>query len=151
MHYAFPLGSSVLSIPLVAVNRFVLGNSVVDENGRFSRQAEIAAQRNFAALLMAALVACLFLAARTVLPETWSVLAAFGSRSRIAGLEHRIARNVVSHVADPAARSGDHSSVENVRGPGGARDRLPSRPLSLSCSSFAPRLWCPRRRSGSIS
>jgi hypothetical protein len=79
LYYAFPLGSSLLSIPLVAVNSFVLGGAVVDEQGRFSPWAEVKAQQNIAAALMAALVVILFYTARQLLPDDWAAFAAIGA------------------------------------------------------------------------
>ncbi len=73
--YYFPPGSSILSIPFVAVLDFA-GISPVNSDGTYNRVGEILIQLGIANLLMAALASILYLTSRLVLPAWWSVVAA---------------------------------------------------------------------------
>lgn len=76
-YYAFPLGSSVLSIPFIPVfNAF--GVSSVRADGGYDPDGELAMQRRLASLLMAALASIFFLTARLVLSPSWSAVVALG-------------------------------------------------------------------------
>jgi hypothetical protein len=73
--YFFPQGSSVLSLPYVALmNSF--GISAVAPDGTYYPQGESRIQTGLAALLMAGLSAIFFYTARLVLPIRWSLLVA---------------------------------------------------------------------------
>lgn len=75
LYYFFPAGSSVLSIPLVAVmNRF--GLSAVNPDRTYNMENERRMQAIVAALLMAALAAVLFITARLYLSLGLSMAAA---------------------------------------------------------------------------
>ena len=77
VYYYFPPGSSLLSIPFVAVmNAF--GMSAVNADGTYSPTGEERIEAIIAELLMAGLVVCLFYLARIVLPTFWSVIIALG-------------------------------------------------------------------------
>lgn len=76
IYYFFPPGSSVLSLPYVALmNAF--GISAVNRDGTYNWIGETRIQASLAALLMAALASIFFHTARLVLPWTWSVLVSF--------------------------------------------------------------------------
>lgn len=77
IYYFFPVGSSVLSVPFVAVMNLV-GVSAVDEKGVFDYLGEVRIEVNLAALLMAGLAALFFFTSRLLLPLRWSVLIALG-------------------------------------------------------------------------
>jgi hypothetical protein len=77
IHYYYPVGSSVLSVPYVAAMNLV-GVSAVDEKGVFDYTGEKRVEASLAALLMAALAAVFFFTGRLLLPITWSVLIALG-------------------------------------------------------------------------
>ena len=77
-YYYLPPGSSVLSVPFVAVLN-VVGISARNPDGTFNPDGEIKIERILAALLMAALSVVLFFAARLVLPRSWSVMVALGA------------------------------------------------------------------------
>ena len=83
LYYYFPPGSSVLSVPFIAVGR-VFGISVMKPDGTYNEQAEIKLQKALAALLMALCVCVIFITARYVLPVGWSFIialsAAFGTQ-----------------------------------------------------------------------
>ena len=77
IYYFLPHGSSVLSVPYVAVmNAF--GISAVNPDGTPSYEGETKIAISLAALLMAALASLFFFTARLVLPRSWSVLIALG-------------------------------------------------------------------------
>lgn len=78
LYYYFPPGSSVLSIPFVAVAR-VFGTRVVNGDGTYNEQAEIALQKAIAAVLMSLCVVVVYTTARYLLPVTWSVLIALAA------------------------------------------------------------------------
>jgi hypothetical protein len=71
--YGFPYGSSILSIPFVAIMN-LLGVSAVDQSGSYSYQGDKTIQRHLAAMLMAALTCVIFATARLLLPDSWSIL-----------------------------------------------------------------------------
>lgn len=76
-YYAFPLGSSVLSIPFVpALN--ALGFSPVRPDGGYDVDGELAMQRLLASVLMAVLASVFFLMARCVVSSSWSMVIALG-------------------------------------------------------------------------
>lgn len=75
--YFFPPGSSVLSLPYVALmNAF--GISAVNADGTYSHLGEMRIETSLAAILMAALAALFFYTSRLVLPLSWSVIIAQG-------------------------------------------------------------------------
>ncbi len=77
VYYYFPPGSSLLSIPFVAVmNAF--GMSAANADGTYDLHGEARIELVIAALLMAGLVVCSFCLARLVLPMFWSVIVAVG-------------------------------------------------------------------------
>jgi len=76
-YYAFPMGSSVLSIPFIPIfNAF--GWSAVRPDGGYDLDGELAMQRRLASLLMACLAGVFFWTARIVLPSSWSLVVALG-------------------------------------------------------------------------
>ena len=75
LFYWFPPGSSILSIPFVAVLELV-GMSPVNPDGTYNRVGEILIQVSIAGFLMAGFAALLFLMSRLILPPWWSVLIA---------------------------------------------------------------------------
>ncbi len=77
VYYYFPIGSSVLSIPFVAVAN-VLGVSVVDQDGAYQARTEDALQRTFAALLMASFSWLVFSMSSLLLSVRLSLLTSFG-------------------------------------------------------------------------
>ncbi len=76
LYYYYPPGSSILSLPVVALARAV-GVSTIDAQGRYDFQAEKRLQRLAAAAFTAAAAALFFLTARLCLPLRWSLLVAF--------------------------------------------------------------------------
>ena len=74
-YYFFPVGSSILSIPLVAVLR-VAGVSTIRADGTYDQLGEKKTQALLASLLMAGLAAVFFATARLVLPSSWSLVVA---------------------------------------------------------------------------
>ena len=76
-YYAFPIGSSVLSIPFIAACE-ALGLSPVRADGGYDFDGELAMQRRLASLLMAVLAGTFFLMARVLLSTGWSVVVALG-------------------------------------------------------------------------
>lgn len=73
-YYFFPVGSSVLSVPYVALLK-LFGINARDQTGSYG---ELLIQTSLAALLMAGLAVVFFGAARFVLNRTWSVVVALG-------------------------------------------------------------------------
>jgi hypothetical protein len=67
LHYLYPPGTPVLSVPWV-VGMGWLGQQVVDTQGRYHRDVERRGQRILAALATALLASVIFLCARTTLP-----------------------------------------------------------------------------------
>lgn len=77
VYYFFPPGSSVLSVPFVAVMN-AMGISAANPNGTYSYEGELKILGRLAAILMAGLAVVFFYIARLVLPLNWSALIAFG-------------------------------------------------------------------------
>jgi hypothetical protein len=77
IYYHMPPGSSILSIPFVAVLN-TLGISAVKSDGSYDNRGEVIIESGLAALLMALLAAVFFYTARLMLPLGWSVLVALG-------------------------------------------------------------------------
>jgi hypothetical protein len=77
LYYNFPPGSSILSIPFVAVAN-ALGVSAANSDGTYNPRGEEKIERVLAAILAAGLVCLFFYLARLVLPIWWSVLVAIG-------------------------------------------------------------------------
>jgi hypothetical protein len=78
LYYFFPPGTSILSLPYVALMNG-LGFSVVNPEGTYNAQKEIQMEKYLAALLMAGLASTIFFTARLVLSNSWSILIALGS------------------------------------------------------------------------
>lgn len=82
-YYFFPIGSSVLSIPFVAVFR-IFGVTTIAPGGGYDRGGEHLMQAVMAALLMAALTSVIYATARLLLGRRLSVVvavvAAFGTQ-----------------------------------------------------------------------
>src|SRR5207253_214067 len=74
----FPPGSTILSVPFVAVAN-AAGISTVDRNGVYDQAAEDLIQTVLAPLLMGGLCAIIFLTSRMILNFTWSLLAALAT------------------------------------------------------------------------
>ena len=74
-YYWFPVGSSILSLPFVALARAV-GVSTIARDGGYNRRGEVRMQAVLASLLMAALAALFYATARLLLPAGWSLAAA---------------------------------------------------------------------------
>src|SRR5258707_8420957 len=78
VYYYFPPGSSILSLPWVAVlNAF--GISAATADGTHNLHSETIIQASLAAILMAAFSCLVFFTSRLLLPLIWSVLIAFGT------------------------------------------------------------------------
>jgi hypothetical protein len=75
IYYFFPPGSSVLSVPFVALLRMI-GLSVTNADGSLNRDHETQVQVILAAFLMAVLSVVFFYTAQILLPLRWSVLVA---------------------------------------------------------------------------
>jgi hypothetical protein len=78
LYYYFPPGTSVLSVPFVAVMK-VFGLSAANSDSTHNEEKEIAMQVLLASLLMAVLAVVFFFTARIVLPVGWSAIIALGS------------------------------------------------------------------------
>jgi hypothetical protein len=78
VYYWYPPGSSVLSIPYVALMN-AIGISPTTADGTFNYLGEKLIQTRLAALLMAGLTVTIFFTARLVLPLGWSVVIALSS------------------------------------------------------------------------
>jgi hypothetical protein len=77
IYYYFPPGSSILSIPFVAVmNSF--GISATNADGTYNPHGEATIEAIISALLMAGLASIFFHLARMALPISWSVVVALG-------------------------------------------------------------------------
>lgn len=77
LYYIFPPGSSVLSVPFVAVMN-LFGRSAANADGTYNLEGEGRIEMWLAALLMAALAVLFFCTARLMLPLSWSVWVALG-------------------------------------------------------------------------
>src|SRR5947209_3488181 len=75
LYYYFPPGTSVLSVPYVALaNRF--GIYPTNPDGTYNPAGEYRIETGLAALLMAALAVVFYFTARLLLPKSWSVVVA---------------------------------------------------------------------------
>lgn len=72
-YYYFPVGSSVLSVPMMAAAR-VFGGSVLGADGRYEGAAEERLQGIFAGVLMAALAVVIYATSRLLLERKTSIL-----------------------------------------------------------------------------
>lgn len=78
VYYHLPAGSSVLSVPYVALMK-LFGIKVTNPDGTYNRINETFIESSLAALLMAALAVIFFYTALVVLPPVWSVVVALGA------------------------------------------------------------------------
>jgi len=82
-YYSFPPGTSLLSVPFVAVMN-VFGVSAVGRDGTYSAAGEMRLDARLADILMAAFATIVFFTARLLLTVPWSVavtvVAAFGTQ-----------------------------------------------------------------------
>jgi hypothetical protein len=76
--YFFGHGSSMLSMPLVAIIN-AAGVSAATQDGHLDLWGEIRIERAIAAMLMAGLTCIFFTMALAMLPETWSLVVAIGA------------------------------------------------------------------------
>jgi hypothetical protein len=77
LYYMFPPGTSVLSVPFVAVMN-LFGVSAANADGTYNLEGEGRTQVKLAALLMAMLAVLFYWTARLVLPVKWSIWVAVG-------------------------------------------------------------------------
>ncbi|HEY5838859.1 MAG TPA: hypothetical protein VIT19_07475 [Pyrinomonadaceae bacterium] len=78
LYYIFPPGSSVLSLPAVALmNRF--GLSVINADGTHNVENEVKQQTILAAILMALLAVIFYATSRLLLPARWALIVALGA------------------------------------------------------------------------
>jgi hypothetical protein len=77
VYYYFPPGSSVLSVPYVAIMN-VIGVSASNADGTYNLRGDVAIQVSLAAILMAAFSSLIFFTGRLLLPAGWSLVIAFG-------------------------------------------------------------------------
>lgn len=77
-YYYMPPGSSVLSVPYVALAN-LFGVSARNADGTYNPQGEEQIETSLAALLMAALAVVFFLTARLLLPISWSLVIVLGA------------------------------------------------------------------------
>jgi hypothetical protein len=75
--YAYPIGSSILSVPFVALMNLV-GVSAQSPDGEYDAAGEQVMQGILAALLMAILTVVFFRTALLLLPLSWSIVLALG-------------------------------------------------------------------------
>src|SRR5213080_4733847 len=75
LYYYFPPGSSVLSLPFVAIMN-ASGISAANPDGSYNPAGEETIETTLAAILMAALASIFFFTARLALPLSWSALVA---------------------------------------------------------------------------
>lgn len=98
LHYIYPHGSSILSLPFAAMARAV-GVSSIGSNGQHDPEGERAVHRFAAATLVAFVCVMLFLTARLLLSPRWSlavaVAAGFGTQ-----LWSTASRSLQSHTWD---------------------------------------------------
>jgi hypothetical protein len=76
--YFFGHGSSMLSMPLVAIMN-AAGVSAATADGRLDLAGEIRIERAIASVLMAGLTCIFFAMAAMMLPSTWSIVVALGA------------------------------------------------------------------------
>jgi len=83
LYYSYPFGTSLLTVPLIAVMRLT-GVSTISENGQYNPRGEEQMQKFAAAFLMALACVVFFSTARLLLNDLWSILIAlagcFGSQ-----------------------------------------------------------------------
>jgi len=77
IYYYFPPGSSLLSLPYVAVAN-ALGISAANPDGTYNPQGEARIETALAAILMALLAAVFYCTSRLLLPRFWSMVIALG-------------------------------------------------------------------------
>jgi hypothetical protein len=77
LYYYHPPGSSVLSVPYVAVMH-LFGLSCINSDGTYNLENEMELQRILAGLLMAVSAVIFYYTARLLLPLKWSAIVAFG-------------------------------------------------------------------------
>jgi len=75
LYFRYPPGSSILSIPFVAILD-VAGIAPVRPDGKYHRVGEILIQVGIASLLMSAMAAVFYLMSALILPSRWSVVVA---------------------------------------------------------------------------
>jgi hypothetical protein len=78
VYYLFPPGSSILSLPWVALMNTV-GISAANTDGTYNPRGERIIQATLAAILMAVFACLVFFTSRLLLPLIWGVLIAFGA------------------------------------------------------------------------
>ena len=78
LFYFYPVGSSVISIPLVALMNLA-GYSAHNPIGRYNEDGDRQIQKTIAALLMAILAVVFFRTALLLLPLSWSLVMAIGA------------------------------------------------------------------------
>jgi uncharacterized membrane protein YGL010W len=78
LYYYLPPGSSILSVPYVALLN-LFGVSAVSGDGTYNIENDLKLQVSLAALLMAMLASIFYFTGRLALPRAWSVLIALGS------------------------------------------------------------------------
>ncbi|HEY0407504.1 MAG TPA: hypothetical protein VGC89_17350 [Pyrinomonadaceae bacterium] len=78
IYYHLPPGSSVLSVPYVALMK-LFGLKATNPDGTYSRIGETEIEVSLAGILMAALAVIFFYTARLVLPLKWSAILAAGA------------------------------------------------------------------------
>lgn len=77
IYYYLPPGTSVLSVPYVAIMN-VLGVSASSPDGTYNLRGDVLIQVSLAAILMALLSTLIFFTSGFLLPPGWSMLIAFG-------------------------------------------------------------------------
>jgi hypothetical protein len=84
VYYAFPLGSSVLSAPLIGFLRHRGMSAISAEGSAFTLDGEAAIDKRLATMLMAAFAVLAYFTARALLPVAWSAsvacVAVFGTQ-----------------------------------------------------------------------
>jgi hypothetical protein len=78
LYYHLPPGSSVLSVPYVALMK-LFGITATNPDGTYNVEGEIKIEISLAGLLMAALAVIFFYTARLLLPTSWSALVSLGA------------------------------------------------------------------------
>jgi hypothetical protein len=77
VYYYLPPGTSVLSVPYVAIMN-VFGVSAANADGTYNLRGDVLIQVSLAAILMAAFSSLIFFTSGFLLPPGWSMLIAFG-------------------------------------------------------------------------
>jgi hypothetical protein len=78
LYYYLPPGSSILSVPYVALMN-IFGISAVNRDGTYNIENDLKLQVTLAALLMAMLASIFYFTSRLVLPRGWSAVVALGA------------------------------------------------------------------------